>query len=114
MGFPIILALGIGGWYLLQRSTPGAKEAKSAPPPEPAAMVESEPPAAEVPSANDPLIDINGIGPTYARRLNDAGICTFADLATLTIEQVREIVKARPYQATTIDSWLAEAQALAG
>ena len=61
----------------------------------------------------DPLIDINGIGPVYQRRLFDAGVYTFADLAALTPERVREIVRPQSWQDVDPAAWIAEAQTLA-
>lgn len=58
----------------------------------------------------DPLIDINGIGPVYERRLFDAGVYTFADLATLAPERIREIIKAERWQEIAAEAWIAEAR----
>ena len=60
-------------------------------------------------SADFTLID--GIGPTFASRLVDAGITTFAQLAELTPEQAREITRVT-VQSDPAD-WIAEAKALA-
>lgn len=59
----------------------------------------------------DDLTQINGIGPTFARRLNEAGIYSFAALAAATPEQVREITKVANWQADPSD-WIAAAQRL--
>ncbi len=40
----------------------------------------------------DDLQQIRGIGPVIAKKLNDAGITTFAELADLTVTQLEEIV----------------------
>ncbi|NPA92410.1 MAG: hypothetical protein GXO56_01850 [Chloroflexi bacterium] len=40
----------------------------------------------------DDLQQIRGIGPVIAKKLNDAGITTFAELAALTVTQLEEIV----------------------
>lgn len=40
----------------------------------------------------DDLEVIKGIGPVIAKKLNDVGICSFADLAALTPERLRELV----------------------
>ncbi len=47
--------------------------------------------AIAVPTPDD-LIVIKGIGPVIARKLNQAGIYTFQDLAALKKERLREIV----------------------
>ncbi len=56
---------------------------------------------------------IRGIGPTYARRLSDFGIQTFADLAECDAEQVASIIKKKNWQAVDINDWIDEAKALA-
>lgn len=61
----------------------------------------------------DPLIDIDGIGPVYERKLFDAGVYTFEDLAALTPEQVREIIAPQRWQEIDPASWIAEARQLA-
>lgn len=56
---------------------------------------------------------IRGIGPVYARRLNEFGIQSFADLADCNPEQVASIIKKKNWQAVDIQNWLDEAKALA-
>jgi predicted flap endonuclease-1-like 5' DNA nuclease/regulator of replication initiation timing len=56
---------------------------------------------------------IRGIGPTYARRLSEFGIQSFADLADCNPEQVASIIKKKNWQAVDIQVWLDEAKALA-
>ncbi|VAW43075.1 hypothetical protein MNBD_CHLOROFLEXI01-3762, partial [hydrothermal vent metagenome] len=56
---------------------------------------------------------IRGIGPAYARRLNEFGIQTFADLAECDAEQVANIIKKKKWQAVDITDWIDEAKALA-
>lgn len=60
----------------------------------------------------DPLIDINGIGPVYERRLNDAGILTFAELAALTSDRLRAIIQPEKWQQIDPERWIAEAHQL--
>jgi large subunit ribosomal protein L21 len=59
------------------------------------------PPPASEPSVTTPLKDrmgldnfqaINGIGPAFSKRLHDAGITTFEQLAGLTPKQMEEIL----------------------
>jgi predicted flap endonuclease-1-like 5' DNA nuclease len=64
-------------------------------------------------SGKNELQLIKGIGPTYAKRLNEFGIYTFADLAECDAEQVTAIIKMKPWQAINIQEWLDEAKALA-
>lgn len=61
-------------------------------------------------SRRDPLIDINGIGPVYEKRLNDAGIQTFAELAALTPERIRTIIKPENWQLFEPEKWIEEAR----
>jgi polyhydroxyalkanoate synthase len=56
----------------------------------------------------DDLQEIDGIGPTYAQRLQDGGINSFADLAHQTIEQVMVMSGVRSEAAA--ESWIHEAQ----
>jgi large subunit ribosomal protein L21 len=63
--------------------------------------------------AEDDLEVINGIGPVFARRLQAAGVRTFADLAGASPERLLEIVEATPGLADT-DSWREQAARLAG
>ena len=58
----------------------------------------------------DHLEDINGIGPVFAKRLNEAGIFTFAHLATLTPERINEIISPENWQAINPAEWVAQAQ----
>lgn len=67
----------------------------------------------QLPDRTDPLIDINGIGPVYEHKLNEAGIKTFDQLAALTPERVLEIIKPERWQELKIDEWIAEARAFA-
>lgn len=61
----------------------------------------------------DPLIDINGIGPVYEKKLFAAGVYTFDDLGAMTPEQVRAIISPERWQELDAAAWIAEAQALA-
>lgn len=56
---------------------------------------------------------IRGIGPTYARRLNEFGIQSFADLAECEAEQIGDIIKKKNWQSVNIQDWIDEAKALA-
>jgi large subunit ribosomal protein L21 len=60
----------------------------------------------------DDLTQINGIGPAFASRLNEAGITTFADLANQSPEEVREAARIAGGQADP-EEWIAEAGTLA-
>ena len=64
-------------------------------------------------SGKNQLQLIRGIGPTYARRLNEFGIQTFTDLAECQPDQIASIIKKKEWQAVNIQDWLDEAKALA-
>ncbi len=67
------------------------------------------------PPADQPPFDwehINGIGPTYARRLREAGIVALPDLAHADPEHIREITKLQAWQAHDPQDWIAAAQRL--
>ncbi len=59
--------------------------------------------------APDPLIEINGIGPVFERRLKAAGILTFRDLASQTPERLREIIAPAKWQKIEPEAWIAQA-----
>lgn len=62
-----------------------------------------------VATAPDDLTEINGIGPTFAQRLNAAGIYTFADLAEESPDYVRLVARVEIWQGDTA-AWIAEAK----
>lgn len=61
-------------------------------------------------SAADRLQEINGIGQVFAKRLNEAGITTFAQLSELSIERLREIIQPQEWQSIDFASWIAQAR----
>ncbi|MGQ0603236.1 MAG: hypothetical protein ACT4QE_16250 [Anaerolineales bacterium] len=61
----------------------------------------------------DDLKMIKGIGPVFERRLNAAGITTFAELADTSDESIFAIVKARNRQAVDLDFWRQQAREFA-
>ena len=64
--------------------------------------------------ARDPLIDINGIGPVIEKRLFEAGILTFAQLAAESPARLREIARLKEWQDADPNAWIAEARQRAG
>ena len=62
-------------------------------------------------AAND-LKVIEGIGPTYERRLNEAGIYTFVGVAQCSADELRTITGLKAWQAAVPEKWIAEAQNL--
>jgi predicted flap endonuclease-1-like 5' DNA nuclease len=65
-------------------------------------------PVREDAARDDDLQQIDGIGPTYAGRLKEAGISTFAGLAALTPQQVVEISAVR--SPDMAEAWIKAAQ----
>ena len=61
----------------------------------------------------DNLERINGIGPVFARRFNEAEVFTFGQLAALTPERIQEIIVPQPWQHIDPDAWIAEAKEFA-
>lgn len=61
-------------------------------------------------SEADDLTTINGIGPTFARRLNEAGVFTFAQLASLTPEEVVTHTHVAEWQGDPVN-WINQASA---
>ena len=66
------------------------------------------------PAPEQGLRMITGIGPVFAQRLKDAGIESYADLAKLTPQEVRDLMKVQKWQRLDADSWIAQAVELSG
>lgn len=62
----------------------------------------------------DNLERINGIGPVFSRRLNEAEIYTFDQLAALSPERIHEMITPEPWQHIDPEAWIAEAKTFAG
>ena len=68
-------------------------------------------PAAARPRAGKYLLeDIHGIGPAFGKRLNEAGIKTFEDLANLTPKKLRELLDMEKWQKIEGKAWIDEAK----
>ena len=59
------------------------------------------------------LTRVKGIGAVYARRLNEAGIRTYAALAATPAAELVAIARLRAWQAAASENWIAQAAALA-
>lgn len=82
------------------------QETRRYPSPEPA------PPRATTAAPKpDDLTEIKGIGPTFARRLAEAGITTYAAVAAASADHLREVTRATAI--ANPDEWIAQARALA-
>ncbi len=58
----------------------------------------------------DDLTALEGIGPTYAKRLNDAGITTYAQLAVTDEEGLAEIINVPAWRKLNYSDWIAQAR----
>ncbi|PIE81529.1 MAG: hypothetical protein CSA11_04100 [Chloroflexi bacterium] len=76
------------------------------------AEVKAEAPAKPVAAKPDDLTAINGIGATFAKRLQAAGITTYQALAEAAPEHIKEVAKLADWQANPED-WIAAAKELA-
>ena len=56
----------------------------------------------------DDLTAIKGIGPTFAKRLAEAGLTTYAAVASASAERLREVTNAPPMADP--DEWIAQAR----
>ncbi len=59
--------------------------------------------------APDDLTLIHGIGPTFAQRLHDAGITTYAQVAAMTPHELQTMTKAANWQANPVE-WIEQAK----
>ncbi len=126
-----LAASAVVGWLLLKESKRGklaarflvrsrVHEAGPEPLPEiklPLDTLEAEPaPVADATVPADDLTRIRDIGPRFAQALRDAGIVSFAQLATMTPETLAErlapFVAVRPQRIRNND-WIGQARQLA-
>lgn len=56
------------------------------------------------------IVDIDGIGPIYAKQLQAAGIDTFEKLAALSPEQLREMINVPQGRRIDAEYWLEQAR----
>ena len=69
--------------------------------------------AGKVSTDTDYLERVKGIGVVFARRLNEAGIQTFEQLAAQTPGRIREIINPEEWQKIDPESWIAQAKEFA-
>lgn len=72
---------------------------------------EAEPPYSPAPGGDD-LTAIHGIGPNYARKLQQARIATFAALAASTPDALAAAIDVPDWRRPDFDNWIQQAQAL--
>ncbi|MGR3617031.1 MAG: 50S ribosomal protein L21 [Paracoccaceae bacterium] len=84
----------------------GAKKAEAKKPAKAAAKAEA--PAAAAPAGDDDLTKLTGVGPAAAKKLNEAGLTSFAQVAALSADDIAAIdtVKVKP-------EWVEQANELA-
>lgn len=130
--FGYALALGALLWILwrkrrdemeeivqrVQRSAPSPREwfdqaAKPETATSPAPQREAAAPKMPEESDADDFQQISGIGPAYERRLHDAGITRYSQLAALSADEVRERIQLEAWRGD-VDDWIAQARELAG
>jgi len=72
-------------------------------------------PQDNAPELTDDFKQINGIGPAIERRLHNAGILTFADLASLTVPEILELIPDANLSSERISqqNWTGQAALLA-
>jgi len=61
------------------------------------------------PAAEDNLADVVGIGPVFKVRLRQAGISTFSDLATASVEQLAELTE-QAVERIEDEDWIGQAE----
>ncbi len=66
-----------------------------------------------VPSHEDNLEKIVGIGQAYQQTLADAGVHTYDQLAALSVDELRALIRPAAWQNIDFAQWIREAQALA-
>ncbi|HFB52151.1 MAG TPA: hypothetical protein ENJ48_00530 [Anaerolineae bacterium] len=69
--------------------------------------------SAKVAGRKDRLEMVKGIGAVFAKKLNDAGINMFEDLAQQTPERIREIIQPQEWQKVEPEMWIEQAKTFA-
>ncbi len=96
-----------------QRQVQHAPSAPRPVPPATPAQKPVQPPTASPAPAADTLTDIKGIGPSFAKALNDAGILTFAQLAQRTAEEIASMVPRATVERIQREDWIGQAKSQA-
>ena len=69
--------------------------------------------SAQTATRKDRLEMVKGIGAVFAKKLNDAGITTFEELAQQTPERIRDIIQPQEWQKVEPEAWIAQAKTFA-
>lgn len=117
-GLKLGLAAALVVWWWLQNQREEQVETMETrvvlPPdegkPAPTPAAESKAPPVEP----DDLTSIDGIGPKYAAVLRDAGLTSFAQLAKMNPEEIKEIFRAATGRTPNPSDWIKQAQKLSG
>lgn len=115
----VIVAIVIWWWLQEQDEGPKSVEIKRVVLPKdgmetaPLKKVQSQLRPKAKPKAVEPddLTAIDGIGPKYATVLNDAGVTTFAQLATMEAEEIRDVFRTAVGRAPDPSGWIEQAKA---
>lgn len=100
---PLVIGRSIPSeWTPMPAPRPPVKAQTAAPAPAPATPKTTK---------GDDLTQIKGIGPTYAKRLQDAGLMTYTDIVNTSAEQLRDITRATGSDPA---DWITEARSLNG
>lgn len=103
----VVVGLGAAAWALRDRLLP-APEIHDEPPPR---FREPTPsPTPDASGSSDDLTAIKGVGPVTARKLEDAGYSTLADIAAADAESLSTSVGT---SQTTVSRWIEAAGRLA-
>ena len=79
----------------------------------PITLYQPPPTPAKEPQTADDLTRIVGIGPAYAERFQQAGIHTFAQIAQLTADEIRQRINLEPWQGDP-ENWVEQAAEFSG
>ena len=120
LGLRLGVVAAIAVWWWLQNETEVSKTVKekrivlTVDEGKPVAPKKVTPQPAAKPKTLEPddLTKIDGIGPKYARVLNEAGVTTFAQLAKIDADAIRDIFRAATGRSPDPSKWLAQASKL--